>query len=258
MLEENGFLACWFTSKTEGYDWIVQYQPDLIISDINCRDLNGFQLLEWLKANPYTRHLPFMFLTSVDDLPTALRSVKRGAADYVTKPYDRRSLLETIHRILRQSPEQSTHLLRPPLRRIVEEGKLEFEPWPLLNGLFRRTVARGRDRVAYLQDDSWWSTTFVLDSENELYGGKFFRPLDFNMVTIEDVRHYRESLDDLGVDHGLMIGFYLTGPSLEKFAYNLRIRLVDKFQTAALLNDVIENRKPLQKKSLIASLGDTQ
>ena len=101
-LASEGYEAFSFASKPEGYDWIAVNQPDLIISDITSPDISGLDLLKLLKQNPQTANIPFLFITANQSIANATLSMKLGAADMISKPYDLVHLLHTIARILNE------------------------------------------------------------------------------------------------------------------------------------------------------------
>ncbi|MDQ5977777.1 MAG: hypothetical protein QG602_749, partial [Verrucomicrobiota bacterium] len=61
---------------------------DLILLDILMPDLDGFQTLEFMKADPRLKHLPVIMLTALDDVDSTVRCIEAGAEDYVPKPFN--------------------------------------------------------------------------------------------------------------------------------------------------------------------------
>ena len=61
-------------------------QPDLILLDIGLLDMNGYAVMEQLKASPATRNIPVIFVTSLDSTEEEEFGFERGAVDYITKP----------------------------------------------------------------------------------------------------------------------------------------------------------------------------
>jgi sigma-B regulation protein RsbU (phosphoserine phosphatase) len=100
-LNKRGYTAIPMESKAEGYHWIVDNQPDLIISDIKSPRMDGFELLKMLKANPFTSDIPFIFVTAYSDYKRIHAAKELGATDYMSKPYDIKKLTKTIERILK-------------------------------------------------------------------------------------------------------------------------------------------------------------
>ena len=68
---------------------------DLIISDLRLPDSDGIDLLQWVKVqNPL---LPVIMMTSYADIQTAVKAMKLGASDYISKPVQPDLLLAKIH-----------------------------------------------------------------------------------------------------------------------------------------------------------------
>jgi putative two-component system response regulator len=61
-------------------------QPDLILLDVMMPDLDGYQVLERLRAAPATRDIPVIFLTALESADFEERGLALGAVDYITKP----------------------------------------------------------------------------------------------------------------------------------------------------------------------------
>ena len=61
---------------------------DLVLLDILMPDLDGFQTLEYMKADPSLRHIPVIMLTALDDAESTVRCIEAGAEDYVPKPFN--------------------------------------------------------------------------------------------------------------------------------------------------------------------------
>jgi adenylate cyclase len=61
---------------------------DLVLLDILMPDLDGFQTLEFMKADPRLRHIPAIMLTALDDVESTVRCIEAGAEDFVPKPFN--------------------------------------------------------------------------------------------------------------------------------------------------------------------------
>ena len=60
--------------------------PDLVLLDIEMPDIDGFEVCKRLKANPVTKNIPIIFVTSHDSETTEAHGLSLGAVDFVTKP----------------------------------------------------------------------------------------------------------------------------------------------------------------------------
>ncbi|MEN0006158.1 MAG: ATP-binding protein [Bacteroidota bacterium] len=86
---------------------------DLIISDLMMPIMDGYQLLERLKAQDSTRHLPVVMLTARAEIRDKLKALRLGVDDYLLKPFDEEELkvrLANLHRnhLSRQAAFAST------------------------------------------------------------------------------------------------------------------------------------------------------
>jgi len=63
-------------------------RPDLVLCDVMMPGLDGFGVLEALRAAPETAGIPFVFITASAEREAMARGLALGAADYVVKPFD--------------------------------------------------------------------------------------------------------------------------------------------------------------------------
>jgi class 3 adenylate cyclase/CheY-like chemotaxis protein len=71
----------------KGLDLILSESFDIILLDIVMPELDGFEVLARIKADPNLRHIPVIMITAVDDIPSAVRCIEMGADDFLTKPF---------------------------------------------------------------------------------------------------------------------------------------------------------------------------
>jgi DNA-binding response OmpR family regulator len=75
----------------------------LILSDLMMPIMDGYQLLEKLKSNDTTRHIPVIMLTARAEQDGRLRALRIGVDDYLTKPFEEEELLVRIENLLTNS-----------------------------------------------------------------------------------------------------------------------------------------------------------
>jgi two-component system, sensor histidine kinase and response regulator len=80
--------------------------PDLIVCDVTMPVLDGYGVLETLRAQDSTAHIPFIFLTGEADRAHQRLGMELGANDYLTKPFTPEELLLAIQTQLRQQDIQ--------------------------------------------------------------------------------------------------------------------------------------------------------
>jgi serine/threonine-protein kinase PpkA len=76
--------------------------PDLILCDVMMPEVDGFAVLEALRAEPRFAEIPFIFLTALDDRSSMRRGMNLGADDYLPKPFTRNELLEAVNSRLKK------------------------------------------------------------------------------------------------------------------------------------------------------------
>ncbi len=81
------------------------YHPDLIICDIMMPGMDGFGVLETLRADPATSTIPFIFLTARTERMDMRHGMELGADDYLTKPFTAAELISTVQTRLNKHVE---------------------------------------------------------------------------------------------------------------------------------------------------------
>jgi CheY-like chemotaxis protein len=118
-------------------------QPDLITLDVMLPGMDGFEVLEHLKARPVTRDIPVVIVSVIPDQQKGLRL---GAFDYVTKPIDEERLIAAVGKALGR--RRGTVL-------VVDD---DHDTLSLLNEVLNanefavRTLDRGREALAVAQE----------------------------------------------------------------------------------------------------------
>ena len=79
-----------------------QHLPDLIISDIVMKGLNGLDLCRGLKEDDTVSHIPVILLTGTSSDDVQLQSMQSGADDYITKPFDKQILMARVQALLKR------------------------------------------------------------------------------------------------------------------------------------------------------------
>ena len=79
---------------------VIESRPDAIILDLFVPYMHGLEVLEALRGDPATASIAVIVLTGATDENLYARAQKLGAADYLTKPVQRETLLASIDRVL--------------------------------------------------------------------------------------------------------------------------------------------------------------
>ncbi len=81
-------------------DLVYKRKPDLLLLDLVMPEVNGFEVLQSLRGNEVTKHLPIIVLTSSSDAETKLKALELGATDFLAKPVDPSELVLRVRNIL--------------------------------------------------------------------------------------------------------------------------------------------------------------
>ncbi|MEE9524252.1 MAG: response regulator [Thermodesulfovibrionales bacterium] len=73
---------------------------DLIITDINMPDINGLELISFVKSNEAYSHIPMIIVSTERSEEDRKRGISLGADAYITKPFKAEDLQEEIRRVL--------------------------------------------------------------------------------------------------------------------------------------------------------------
>jgi adenylate cyclase len=87
-LQKLGYIVTEAATGREALTRLKEGNYDLVLLDILMPDLDGFQTLEFIKADPRLRHIPIIMLTALDDVESNVRCIEAGAEDYVPKPFN--------------------------------------------------------------------------------------------------------------------------------------------------------------------------
>ncbi|MBE0546594.1 MAG: chemotaxis response regulator CheY [Rubrivivax sp.] len=75
---------------------------DFVVSDINMPNMNGFELLKAIKADPTLQHLPVLMVTAEARKEDIVLAAQSGAAGYIVKPFSKATLEEKVQKIMQK------------------------------------------------------------------------------------------------------------------------------------------------------------
>jgi len=102
MLKGEGYEVDSAENGRDGVEHAQRSAPDLIVSDVMMPELDGFGMLEALRADSRFADTPFIFLTALNDRTSMRRGMNLGADDFLNKPFSREELIEAVNSRLKK------------------------------------------------------------------------------------------------------------------------------------------------------------
>ncbi|MBW4679971.1 MAG: response regulator [Microcoleus vaginatus WJT46-NPBG5] len=163
---------------------LMQAQPfDLVLLDIMMPKMNGYQVLEQLKADSSLRHIPVIMISAVDDLDSVVKCIELGAEDYLTKPFnpvllkarisaclEKKRLRDQEQAFLKQlqaEQEKSERLLLNILPKAIAE-KLK-QGWNTIADSFAEVTVLFADIVDFTKLSAQVSPTDLVNLLNDIF-----------------------------------------------------------------------------------------
>lgn len=100
-LNDGGFEAKGVLNAKDAFDELYNSLYDLIISDIMMPEVDGFEFAE--KVREVSKHVPILFMSAKDDLPSKQKGFQLGIDDYMVKPIELAELEMRVRALLRRS-----------------------------------------------------------------------------------------------------------------------------------------------------------
>lgn len=106
LARSRGIEACGYATAQAFLDNAgARFAPegDCVLLDVRMPDINGVAVFDQLGARGLTARMPVIFLTGHGDVPMAVDSLKRGAFDFVEKPFNDNQLMDRVQEALEAS-----------------------------------------------------------------------------------------------------------------------------------------------------------
>src|ERR1700691_3854826 len=94
LIQNEGWQPALFESAHEFLERLPTVVPNCLILDVNLPDLSGLDIQQRISEEKSST--PIIFITGYGDIPTTVRAMKAGAAEFLTKPLNDEILIEAI------------------------------------------------------------------------------------------------------------------------------------------------------------------
>jgi FixJ family two-component response regulator len=141
LLEAHGMKAIAFGSAGE---YVRSEKPDVpacLILDVELPDISGLELQRQIAQ---ADHPPIVFITGHGDIPSSVRAIKRGAVDFLTKPFSDADLMTAVHAAIAEDKKKRSERTELALlrKRYDDLTPREREVLPLVvSGLLNKQAA---------------------------------------------------------------------------------------------------------------------
>tara|TARA_R110000850_G_scaffold97729_1_gene203617 strand:- start:1551 stop:2225 length:675 start_codon:yes stop_codon:yes gene_type:complete len=129
-LSESGYVVDKAANGVDGLHLVNQYDYDLVILDVNLPEIDGWDVLKYIRGRSGTR---VIMLTARGRLVDKIKGLDLGADDYLVKPFEFPELLARIRTLLRRSEQM-------PVSSVLKVSDLELDP-------ARHRAYRGNQRI---------------------------------------------------------------------------------------------------------------
>ena len=210
LLLREGYEVIDAENGLEALQIMEMYDIDLVLTDIDMPEMNGFELLERLKGDEQLREIPVIVLSAMDELSNMVRCIDGGAEDFILKSLQPKLLKAKISASLERKR------LRQRERAHLEQLRKEKEK---SDRLFERLRSLKEE-----QDGDYFLTSLLLQplSENRTDGGRVrvdFLTRQYKSFTFR--KWHREIGGDMNIAHNLELSgrpctVFLNGDAMGK------------------------------------------
>jgi len=248
-LATDGYEVKTFMSAVQALEFIDHAEPQLIISDINMPEMDGFQFHQEYQNRFSHRHTPFVFLSSHSDPETIVKGLNSGADDYLQKPLHAEIIKAKVRSILQRREEYISQRFTGSLEKMPFAKVLQFCELKHLTGW-----------VDILSDDYTTKINFEggelqLDDSTENYEKAFDLPEGHFTINVQQVDYLGLNPDGSAagtthVDNEKPMG-KLSGIKVQQRLFQIQTELAEQQDGQIVSIVVLDGRVVLKRASQV-------
>lgn len=159
LLQNNEYEVEFATNGKGALEWVNEAGFDLILLDIMMPEMDGYEVCRRLKSDNKTKEIPIIFLTARTDTESIVKGFNLGAADYVSKPFNKEELLVRI----------TTQLsLKKSKEELVDKNRLLTDSLTYAERIQQAMLPSGEDLSCSFTDH------FVFFKPRDIVSGDFY------------------------------------------------------------------------------------
>jgi signal transduction histidine kinase len=154
-LEQQGHTVTLAENGQQALDTVRAEPFDVVLLDIVMPGIDGFQVLEHMKADRALRDIPVIVISALDDIDSIVRCIEMGAEDYLSKPFDAVLLRARLRASLEKKKLRDLEVTLRQSEKLATIGRLSAGMAHELNNpaaAAQRSAGQLRAAVAQLQD----------------------------------------------------------------------------------------------------------
>ena len=175
----QGYQAAVAANGIQAVEMIKTGIYDLILLDIIMPDIDGYQILKWIRAGDW-RHIPTIMISALDEIDSVVKCIEMGAADYLAKPFNPTLLKARLGACLEQKRLRDKELV------YLEQLAVANEEIQTLNGCLQEENMRLSTELEVTQR----LQMMLLPKEKEL-----------NEIEGLEIAGFMEPADEVGGDY---------------------------------------------------------
>ena len=119
-LEIRGYEVLWALNGPDGINLAQKEQVDLILLDVSMPEMDGYEVMEIIRAHKETRHIPVVFFSALVLEGEVQKGLSLGALGYIRKPFDPITLPDEVGKYLKN--HQGNKLISTKQINCIDEG----------------------------------------------------------------------------------------------------------------------------------------
>ena len=265
ILEEEDFEVQHAVNGHLGIEMVLKSLPDLVICDIMLPECNGLKVKEKLNEDQLAATIPFIFLTAKADKIDIRRGMELGADDYLTKPFTKESLMNSINSRIHKNEVFKKH--NSELTKSIALALPHEFNNPLISILgYSEIILEIAEKCQFCQCNEIINYTKIINSSgSELLAllKRFLLVVKLEMIfaDLDEVKRYNEN-KSVFVDAGFVgdcINDMIEKFDADKFIFrneskNLKLSISDE-DIELILKEIIDNAyKFSEENSLVTVL----
>ncbi|MBN2387137.1 MAG: response regulator [Anaerolineales bacterium] len=100
IMEMEGYRVTTACCGQEALQGFIQFQPDLVVLDVNMPDIDGFTVCRRLREPPINATVPIIMLSATAEESDRRQALNSGANDMISKPFDMEDLRDRIRSLV--------------------------------------------------------------------------------------------------------------------------------------------------------------